>query len=303
VNLFNSQEENQPELNSNEANLSEKESRQLEQSKFNLGLIEILVYFCYKFCLITSRLSIIAIFWYLFNEWLVLALLAHVTIIFLSTYMTNSKEKRENRIVLLNRSPNNHKTNSNQSSCEDVKLTEKMDTAVVSNASSAQTTITSKKSKLNELLTLFIICLISTVDLFMNQLSELRHLRKVLVYYVFYFVQNVSVLTYWLVMTILNANNETSNQSIMSVTKSYTKPQENRTNLLAVLVQSSAQSSGIQSQQASDISTSMAAVFSAKTYACYATLIYLCIILFTVFGLVLKFLHLHILRKRYRRLN
>jgi hypothetical protein len=43
-------------------------------------------------------------------------------------------------------------------------------------------------------------------------------------------------------------------------------------------------------------------VYSPTTYACYATLIYLCIILFTIFGLILKFLHLHILRKRYRKL-
>ena len=35
---------------------------------------------------------------------------------------------------------------------------------------------------------------------------------------------------------------------------------------------------------------------------CYAGFIYLCGLLFTVFGLVLKFLHLHILRKRYRRI-
>jgi hypothetical protein len=297
VNLFNRQEINQPELNSNESNLNEIENRRLEQSKFNLGLIEILVYFCYKFCLITSRLSIIAIFWYLFNEWLIVALLAHVIIIFLSTYMTNSKEKRQSRIVLLNMLSSNNK---NGNSCEDEKLTEKKDTAVISNASSAQK-ITSKKSKLNELLTLFIICLISTVDLFMNQLSELHHIRKVLVYYILYFVQNFTVLTYWLALTILNANNETNNKSLSHVTKDHTKQQENQTNLVAIL----AQSSGIQKsqQQASDISSSMATLFSAKTYACYATLIYLCIILFMVFGLVLKFLHLHILRKRYRRLN
>ena len=41
--------------------------------------------------------------------------------------------------------------------------------------------------------------------------------------------------------------------------------------------------------------------FQPSTFACYATLIYLCIILLTIFGLILKFLHLHILRKRYRR--
>ena len=105
----------------------------------------------------------------------------------------------------------------------------------------------------------------------MNQLSELYHIRKVFVYYLIYLVQNVSVLSYWLVRIVLNAKYERERENLKLA------------------------STTVAAASLSDVASSTA-------YVCYATIIYFCIVLFTIFGLVLKFLHLHILRKRFRRM-
>lgn len=193
--------------------LKSKMSSKPNDAMVSLGPVEILVYFCYRFCLITSRLAILGLFWYLFNEWLFLFVIVHILLGYLCSFCTVKE-------------------------------------------------ITSK-SKLNQHLTLFIICLLSFVDLFMNQLTELYHIRKIFFYYILYFVQNVSILTYWLVRTILGSRQLEMNSNQTETEKTFR--------------------------------------LTPAMTACYATLIYLCVILFTIFGLILKFLHLHILRKRYRR--
>ncbi|CAF0834455.1 unnamed protein product [Brachionus calyciflorus] len=164
-----------------------------------LGAIELLVYFCYKFCLITSRLSILALFWYLFNEWIILFITAHIFLLFTST-LTCVFGNNENE----------------------------------------------KRSKLNDLVTLKIICLLGIVDLFMNQTSELKNINRVLGYYLLNFMENSVILTYWLIKILWN---EQAQQKI-----------------------------------------------------CYTTLVYLSVLLFNVFGLILKYLHVHIMKKRYRKL-
>lgn len=191
--------------------LNESSQEVVERSP-DLGLIEILVYFCYRFCLIISRLAALALVCYLFQQWMFVFLAAHVLLVYLSSFMCLSSS--------------------------------------------------ATKSCLHQQISHFIVCLLSFVDLFSSQIAELANFRKVIAYYALYFVQNVSVCTYWLVRTVYEAQ---LNQ----------KP------------------------KAPDANSS--SLFISSTTTCYATLVYLCIILFTIFGLILKFLHLHILRKRYRQ--
>ncbi|CAF0834473.1 unnamed protein product, partial [Brachionus calyciflorus] len=148
---------------------------------------------------ITSRLSILALFWYLFNEWIILFITAHIFLLFTST-LTCVFGNNENE----------------------------------------------KRSKLNDLVTLKIICLLGIVDLFMNQTSELKNINRVLGYYLLNFMENSVILTYWLIKILWN---EQAQQKI-----------------------------------------------------CYTTLVYLSVLLFNVFGLILKYLHVHIMKKRYRKL-
>jgi hypothetical protein len=160
------------------------------------------------------------------------------------------------------------------------------------------------RSKLSKRLSFFIICLLGCVDLFMNQLSEIQHIRKVILYYVFYFVQNFVLLTYWFVRSITSErlkskekhveNNQSSATSTFSSTSNEIYLQNKNNNFLFIVKTLTTVSSNLKS----DVSSN----FWPNQYSCYATLIYLFIILFTIFGLILKFLHLHILRKRYRRL-
>ena len=188
-------------------------SQEVERSP-DLGLIEILVYFCYRFCLIISRLAALALVCYLFQQWMFVFLAGHVLLVYLSSFMCLSSS--------------------------------------------------ATKSCLHQQISHFIVCLLSFVDLFSSQIAELANFRKVIAYYALYFVQNVSVCTYWLVRTVYEA-------------------QLNR------------------NHKPTDSNSNSASLFISSTTTCYATLVYLCIILFTIFGLILKFLHLHILRKRYRQ--
>lgn len=228
-------------------------SRTSMSSQPDLGLIEILVYFCYRFCLITSRLAVLALICYLFQHWLFIALASHILLTYLSSF------------ACLNRSSTN--------------------------------------SRLHQQLTLFIACLLSFVDLFANQLTELSNFRKIVAYYILYLAQNVAVCTYWLVRTIFDAAilpTESLPEIGLNSTTTRTPQQPvllkpssslNHTNLIRSSLSSSSLSS----------SSSSFSPVSPTTTVCYATLVYLCIILFTMFGLILKFLHLHILRKRCRR--
>jgi hypothetical protein len=272
----------------------------------NLGLVEVLVYFCYRFCLITSRLSVIALFWYLFNEWLLLAVFVHIFFGFICTFFTiKTKNLPINSYILdrklyQERQIKNEKMTSSDNSDHFGLIVESSSSSSSSEGITTEAAIVSlnaidsdqkKTSKLNQHLTLFIVCLLSFIDLFMNQLSELYHMRKVFVYYLIYLIQNLSVLTYWLVRTIMNAKNqlesENSNNEVSTIIKSFTTTpiteqvfRQGDENNLAFMPKN----------------------ISPTTYVCYATIIYLCIVLFTIFGLVLKFLHLHILRKRFRKL-
>ena len=336
------------------------ENDHFNESKLNnLGLVEILVYFCYKFCLITSRLAIISLFWYLFNEWLLLAFTIHVLISYLSTFLTIRNNEKRSRVkiddtlyfndsVLIKNKANLGKENENFNTSTDKSLTLeknkkgfndslKVDSSLSSNeaimvtVSLANTLEHKPSSKLNQHLTLFIICLLSFIDLFMNQLSEIYHIKKVVTYYVIYLVQNLSVLTYWLIKSIMNAreqlelqqlqpqsshlnlnnserfrkneeiltesvydsNNSNLNRNILLILKSSSSPLSTASNILK------------QPQQQSLIavsSSSQSTLITPATFACYTSVIYLCFVLFTIFGIVLKFLHLHINRKRFRKL-
>lgn len=180
-----------------------------------LGAIELLVYFCYKFCIITSRLSVLAIFYYLFNEWLLVFVSVHILILFLTSL----------KCLFFN--------NENE---------------------------TIKTNKLNDLVTLKIICLLGICDLFMNQTSELKNMKKVFAYYLLNFVENSLILTYWLLKIV-----------------------------------------GVDTL-ATATTTTKATEQQIQQKICYTTLIYLSVILFNVFGLILKFLHVHIMKKRYKKL-
>lgn len=298
---------------------SDKDERLIDPKLENLGLVEILVYFCYRFCLIISRLSVIAVFWYLFNEWVLLAALAHVLFGYLSNFFTikanstttksfileNNKSKKELLIESKTNESNEQRyeliIDSAASSLDKNQIG--IETAVISiNDANLK-----KKSKINQHLTLFIICLLSFIDLFMNQLSELYHIKKVFVYYSLHFLQNFTVLTYWLVKTIMNARSQLEKQTQSGMNENYlTKSSytsEHNESLISAILKSSLTTPLSQlKQNQAQLTTGNATFYSPTTYACYATLIYLCIILFTIFGLVLKFLHLHILRKRYRKL-
>lgn len=194
----------------------------------DLGLIEILVYFCYRFCLLTSRLATLALVCYLFQQWLFIALAAHILITYCSSCACLS----------VPRPPH---------------------------------------SRLRQQLSLFVVCLLSFVELFAHQRTELANFRKCVAYYTLYLAQNVAVSTYWLVRTVLDV-------------------QPRPTSDLIPILANSVNHTAIPSE-----STSAYPPVSPTTTMCYATLVYLCIILFTMFGLILKFLHLHILRKRRRQ--
>ncbi len=285
----------------------------------SLGSIEILVYFCYKFCLITSRLAILALFWYLFNEWLLLAVLVHIFTCYLCTCFTSTINSTASSTKSSNSSPAKFiSIFSTQKFLKEYKKLFKQNSSSGFGQASYEPSgssndkssfLLSSSSKINQHLTLFIVCLLSFIDLFVNQLSEFYHLRKCIVYYMICFAQNISILTYWLVRTIINARRE-QEESIMN-----TKNLANQSGLLNILIKSTTSaeqesdfSAFFSTTSVIDIDSGIASsqpatglIYSPTTYACYATLIYLCIILFTIFGLILKFLHLHILRKRYRK--
>lgn len=292
----------------NRENETFTDTNSIDSKMFSLGLVEILVYFCYRFCLITSRLSIIALFWYLFYEWLLLALFIHILFGYLSTFLTVKSSSIKNRKLTTKNKSELNDLNKDSEKIEKLKADLNINTPDIAVSYEKK-----QKSKINQHLTLFIICLLSFIDLFMNQLSELYHIKKVLIYYVIYFLQNCSVLTYWLVRTIRNARMDQENQLDTAYRPNTVYNNNNgNNNLFSVLLTASQfkrnQSGSFVLPSSSSVSSSSAAGslinsnFSSTTFACYATLIYLCIILFTVFGLILKFLHLHILRKRYRRL-
>jgi hypothetical protein len=290
------------------ADIKESYSNLSFDQKFeNLGLVEVLVYFCYRFCLITSRLSVIALFWYLFNEWLLLAVFIHIFVGFLCTFFTIKSKKNPINSYILDRKLHqerqikNEKMTSSDNSDHFGLIVESSSSSSSSSSDGITTEATivslnaidsdqKKTSKLNQHLTVFIVCLLSFIDLFMNQLSELHHMRKVFVYYLIYLIQNVSVLTYWLVTTIMKAKFHLESEDI---TPNHSKP------ILKTFTATSITEKALTFDD--DTMTIMKNV-SPTTYVCYATIIYMCIILFTIFGLVLKFLHLHILRKRFRKL-
>lgn len=224
--------------------ISTTESTCSSSTGADLGLIEILVYFCYRFCLITSRLAVLALICYLFQHWLFVAIATHVLLTYLGSLTCLTFAKRD---------------------------------------------FTSKSSRLHKQLTLFIACLLSFVDLFASQLAEIANFRKIVAYYMLYLAQNVGVSTYWLVRTILDArqDDEVNHHRPENDSDVFTK-NSNHT----ILVRSASSSLASSSSSFSSV--------SSTTTVCYATLVYLCIILFTLFGLILKFLHLHILRKRRR---
>lgn len=173
-----------------------------------LGIIELLVYFCFKFCLITSRLCILALFWYLFNQLLLVFVCVHILILFVFNVNICFRQKKTTK----------------QQSTQSLK----------------------PKSKLNDLITIKLVSILGLIDLFINQHIELNNTRQVFAYYLFNFVQNSLILTFWLVKLLYN---EQTSEKIF-----------------------------------------------------YTTLIYLSVLLFNVFGLVLKYLHIHIIKKRYAKL-
>ena len=305
------------------------EEKESESKLKNLGLIEILVYFCYKFCLITSRLSILALFWYLFNEWLLFAVMVHIFLCYLSmccTSVINNGPKSDGtfKAISIFSTQNllkDYKKLFNQRKLNNSVYYENEAGAAMLNSGTKSSFLRSSSSKINQHLTLFIVCLLSFIDLFVNQMCEFCHLKKCILYYIVFFAQNLTILTFWLVKTILGARLEQEN-ALPSLSSPFVEHGENKSNfyfntkmpngnsLLNMLIKSTIpvtnsvygndiemNSDGIFSAEASTV-----VMFSPATYACYATLIYLCIILFTIFGLILKFLHLHILRKRYRKM-
>ncbi len=215
----------------------------------NLGLVEVLVYFCYKFCLIVSRVATLSLFWYLFREWLGLALFLHIAFLYTTTLLT----------VNLN------------------------DLTTPENFTKPTQQPPQQCSGLKQHLVLFITCLLGCVDLFMNQLSEIFYLKKVVGYYVIYFLQNLVVLTFWLVKTVLE-----SRKALLIEQDELEQDETGNRNKLILY-------SGKMDKLLGNFAEYLTPI------TCYAGLIYLCVVLFSVFGLVLKFLHLHILRKRYRR--
>ncbi len=319
--------------NQNDNLNDEQNSYQFDQSfenKLNrLGIVEILVYFCFRFCLVCSRLAVVALFWYLFNEWLFIAILAHVFLAFMLNFLLSLKMKFKTDISAndtrhINKSneiSNTEKNllNNKNNNIKNERLSKLIDLSSSKSSSlnkhnfnqSMLTKIkTSQASKLNQYSTLLIICMLSFIDLFINQFNEIYHIKKVLIYYFLYFMQNLTVLTYWLLVTILDTqqkNYDTINQNERSV----------NSNIIGVQFKASySNGSSVSplsplvfehSNKFSEVSesslppNSLINDVSSSTYACYATLIYLCIVLLNIFGLVLKFLHLHILHRRYRK--
>jgi hypothetical protein len=216
----------------------------------NLGLVEVLVYFCYKFCLIVSRVVVLALFWYLFREWLGLAVCLHVALLYTTALLT---------------------INMNENFLQQQKVPKEQ-----------QQTVVSSGSRLKQHLVLFITCVLGCVDLFMNQLSEVFYMKKIVGYYVVYFVQNMAVMTYWLTRTVVE-----SRQAVLTERQQVLEEDEESGSGNKFILYS-----GGKGLAFSEYLTPV---------TCYAGLIYVCVVMFTVFGLVLKFLHLHILRKRYRR--
>lgn len=281
-----------------------------ENSLNNLGLVELIVYFCYKFCLITSRLAVLALFWYMFSEWVLLAGSVHILVCYLSTSCSQSTLDSATRAKLISvfftqklateykslfdrqKSNNSHRRHDESSIY--------IENGGSSSTSSLSSIMLTSSSKINQHLSLFIVSLLSLIELFSNQLSEFYNLKRCIVYYVVCFVQNLTVLTYWLVKTTQTARREQE--------KTGGQPSHNK--LLNLLFRTS---TDVYDDESSKSETLRAIVNnggssiidnpqSPTVYACYATLIYLCIILFTIFGLILKFLHMHIVRKRYKKL-
>lgn len=250
----------------------------------NLGLVEILVYFCYKFCLITSRLAAIALFWYLFREWILVAILCHIFILYTVSLCTmnindlSTPDNKHHDIVL----DNNHVTSGcivNKHGFK-VIVNSASELSQASNESVLTTKLLGQKkfSRFKQHLILFITCLLSYVDLFMNQLSEIFYIKKIICFYGLYFVQNMVVLTYWLVTVVLSFR---------------TKMAAGDEDIL------------YENDDGYGVAKNVAAFMNEylTPVSCYAIVIYLSVVLFTIFGLVLKFLHLHILRRRYRRIT
>lgn len=252
----------------------------------NLGLVEILVYFCYKFCLITSRLAVIALFWYSFREWMLVAILCHIFILYAVSLCTvnindlSTPDNKHHDIVL----DNNHVTAGSIVNRHGFKVivNSASELSQASNESVLTTKLSGQKrfSRFKQHLILFITCLLSYVDLFMNQLSEIFYIKKIICFYALYFVQNMVVLTYWLVTVVLSFRTKVAGGD-------------------EDILYESNDGSGY------EVTKNVAALMNEylTPVSCYAIVIYLSVVLFTIFGLVLKFLHLHILRRRYRRIT
>ena len=260
--------------------LSKKQHRQHTTGLIHLGLVEILIYFCYKFCLLTSRLAVIALFWYLFGHWLLLAAFVHIGFFYCAAWLSIDLPELG--------SPTQPPTgdSSFHSSTSEI---------------SAEAAVCRKTSKPRQHLNLYISCLLGCMDLFSNQTIEMRHATKIALFYFVYFMQNLTLMSYWLVSSIMSVNN--GNIPDNQLSRSSSSSSSTRT-----LNTSKAVSVNNKFLFILKPAPPVAAVLSGEdgSYApvtCYVTLVYLCVMLLTVFGLVLKFLHLHILRKRYRKLN
>jgi len=225
-----------------------KPTNRLKLLTFSLGLIEILIYFCYKFCLLTSRLVTIAFIWYLYQEWLLVIMGVHVLIVYVASFAPRSR-KADRRLGVPAQS--------------------------------------SKRSKINDHITMFVISLLSVVDLFMNQISEVYHMHRVVLYYALYFAQNIAATALWIYKTMLH-NFSTSTKS--SSHASFQVDHLDRT--------------GTDVQTANNfIFGNNSSTFLFNLHSFYAILIFLSIVFLTGFGLVLKLLHLHILKQRFKNLR
>ena len=283
---------------------SAKEEKHTESKLLNLGLVEILVYFCYKFCLIMSRLAAIALFWYLFREWIVVAICGHIFTLYLVSLCTmnindlstpDNKHheialEHGNKIDVINR--HGFKVIVNSAS----ELSDISNDTIVTSLNTGE----KKFSRFKQHLILFITCLLSFVDLFMNQLSEIFYIKKIMGYYVLYFIQNLAVLTYWLVTIIISFRTSSSVSNLLAADE--LDPIENdESSKLYEMIKSQVAGESSVSYDGQNVEAFMNEYLTPVS--CYAIVICLSVMLFTVFGLVLKFLHLHILRKRYQRIT
>lgn len=125
----------------------------------------IFIRFCYKFCLLTTRLAIIAILWFLFNQSIFILLSMHIAIGYLICFFKYGKVQN------FNQNEKEFKTNT-------------LKTLSVKHVSC------------------LMISILSITDSFNDLIDEFSYFPNVHAYYIMYLIQNILVIIVWLWKTI-----------------------------------------------------------------------------------------------------